>query len=431
MSIALRGAAWSTLGYGGTQGLRVVATLVLARHFLGPEPFGVVGLVGVFLAGLAMFSELGLVANVVQHARGDEPRFLNTAFTIQAVRGVLIWVVAAGAAYPLAVFYKQPALFALLMVAAISEVIRGLVSTGIFTFTRHVNLRALTLLTIASEAVGVVVAIVWAYASPSAWALVARTVAAAIVYAAGSHLIAKLRVRFEWDRAAARDILHFGGWISLATATYFLGGQGERLILGKFITAAELGCFSLALMVSSVPAAGINQLVGQIFLPVLSKSVRTNQSTTRRDFLRARKLFCGVALITAVGFLICGKPFVNLVLPEKYEMAGWMLQLLGLRVALDIFAAPASTLVMAYGKTQYSASANTLRLILMVAGIWLAFGYLGLGPAIIALVVAQAVSYIPLIAGIRRLLPEAGGAELRWYVGFLAVVLAVALIAVP
>src|SRR3954471_16764069 len=54
--LVIRGGAWSVVGYAGTQLLRTAATLVLARYLLGPEPFGVVGLVAVFLAGLAMFS---------------------------------------------------------------------------------------------------------------------------------------------------------------------------------------------------------------------------------------------------------------------------------------------------------------------------------------------------------------------------------------
>ena len=108
---SIRGGAWSIGGYVSTQVLRTVATLVLARHFLGPETFGLVGLVGVFVAGLGMFSELGILASVVQHPRGDDPKFLNTAFSIQAGRGLAIWVAATLAAYPIALFYKQPEIF--------------------------------------------------------------------------------------------------------------------------------------------------------------------------------------------------------------------------------------------------------------------------------------------------------------------------------
>jgi O-antigen/teichoic acid export membrane protein len=415
---AVRGGTWSLIGYVATQLLRTLATLFLARHFLGPEPFGVVGLVGVFIAGLAMFSELGIVANVVQHPRGDEPEFLNTAFSIQAGRGLAIWVVAALAAYPVAVFYHQPEILPLLLVAATSELARGLTSTAAWTLTRHVNLKGITLLTIFSEVVAFGIGILWAVLAPSAWALVARTVAAALVYAVGTHFISRPAVRLGWDRLAGKDILHFGGWISLSTAAYFLGGQGERLILGKFVTAAELGCFSLALMVSSVPAGGVNQLVSQIFLPMISKAVRSSREEAAQDFLRARKLFFGVAMIAAVGFLALGKPFVAIVLNPKYAMAGWMLQVLGLRVALDLFAAPASSAILAYGQSRYCAAGNTTRLVFMVGGILIAFHWFGLPQAMIVLIVSQAVSYLPLISGLKRVLPEVARAELRWYAAF-------------
>ncbi len=426
---ALRGGAWTISGYIATQLLRTVATLVLARHFLGPETFGIVGLVGVFLAGLNMFSELGIVANVVQHPRGDDPEFLNTAFTIQAGRGLLIWIASAVAAYPMARFYNQPELVWLLVIAGISELFRGLASTAAWTLTRHVKLGSITLLTVGSEAVAFGVGIIWAVLSPSAWALVARTIATAAVYAIGSHFIAKPRMKFGWDRAAAKDILNFGGWVSLSTAAYFLGGQGERLILGKFITPAELGCFSLAVMVSSVPAGGIGQLVNQIMLPMISATARKDRIETVRDFLRARRMFFGLAIVCAIGFLALAKPFVTIVLSSKYAMAGWMLQALGVRVALDVFAAPASSLVMAFGRTKYSAAANTTRLIFMVAGISIAFARLGIHEAVLALVIAQVISYFPLVLGVRRLLPEVTSAELRYYCSLLGLLLVAGVLA--
>src|SRR3954468_21140352 len=119
-SVAIRGGVWTITGYILTQILRVSATLVLARHFLGPESFGIVGLVSVFVAGLSMFSELGIVANVVQHVHGDDPDFLNTAFSVQALRGLAISVVALAAAYPVSRFYHQPELLPLLGVAGLA-----------------------------------------------------------------------------------------------------------------------------------------------------------------------------------------------------------------------------------------------------------------------------------------------------------------------
>jgi O-antigen/teichoic acid export membrane protein len=431
VGMAIRGGAWSIAGYIAMQVFRTAGTLILARNFLGPDAFGVVGLVGVFLAGLAMFSELGISANVVQHTRGDESNFLNTAFSIQVLRGAAIWAASILAAYPLALFYHIPQLFSLLVVAGASEMLRGLISTSAWTLTRHVRLRGITLLLIFSEVVAFAVCVLWSITSPSPWALVARTIVSAGVYALGTHFIAKPAVKLAWDSSAAKDILHFGGWVSISTAAHFLGGQGERLFLGKFITPAELGCFSLAIMISSVPAAGVGQLASQILLPMISKTVRTSHDATIKDFRRVRLLFLVIAVVAALGFLATGNLFVKVLLNPKYRMAGWMLQILGLRVALDLFASPATNLIMAYGKTKYSAAANLSRLIFMVSGVWIALHYFGVRQAIIALVVAQALSYFPLIVGLRRLLPEVLNVEWRLYCLLLAFLFLASLIPWP
>jgi hypothetical protein len=96
-----------------------------------------------------------------------------------------------------------------------------------------------------------------------------------------------------------------------------------------------------------------------------------------------------------------------------------MLQALGIRVAFELYSAPASSLMLAYGKSQYAAAGNTVRMLLMVSGVWLAFVYFGTAEAVFALLIAQAVSYVPLIIGISRLVPETGAAEVRWYTAFL------------
>jgi O-antigen/teichoic acid export membrane protein len=415
--IALRGGVWVITGYISTQLLRTAATLILARHFLGPDAFGVVSLVGVFLAGLSMFSELGIMTNIVQHPRGDDAEFLRTAFSIQAGRGLAIWIGAIIAAYPLALFYEQPELFPLLIVAGFSEMIRGLTSVRVWTLSRHMKLREVTLLSLASETAAFVASVLWAVVSPTAWALVAGTIAGTVIYTGGSHLIGTPRVTFGWDRLAAKDIAHFGGWISLATAMHFVGSQGERLILGKFITPEALGCFSLAVMISSVPGRGISQLLTNIYLPMISATARTSRAAIVQE---VRRVFFAIGLVTAAGFLIFGKPLVNGLLSPKYQMAGWMLQLLGLRVALDVFSAPLSNLILACGESKYSAAANGIRSSLMIAGVWLSIVYFGIREAVVALILAQAVSYFPLVAGLGKLLPAQARPELKWYTMFLA-----------
>ncbi|MEM9581457.1 MAG: oligosaccharide flippase family protein, partial [Pseudomonadota bacterium] len=125
---ALRSSAVTVGGFGASQMIRLASNLILTR-ILFPEAFGMMALVMVFLQGLAMFSDVGVGPAIMQSKRGDDPSFLNTAWTIQVVRGFVLWIVAALLAWPIAVIYGEPQLLHLLPVAALTLVIAGFTPT--------------------------------------------------------------------------------------------------------------------------------------------------------------------------------------------------------------------------------------------------------------------------------------------------------------
>jgi len=149
----LRGSAWSFSGYVLQQMLRLAGNLVLTR-LLFPEAFGLMALVNIFLQGLAMFSDLGLGPSIIQNPRGTEPDFLNTAWTVQVIRGFVLCACALLLGWPLACFYKQSELAFLLPVAGVSAVISGLQSTAMYTENRKLVLGRITLIGVAAQLAG-------------------------------------------------------------------------------------------------------------------------------------------------------------------------------------------------------------------------------------------------------------------------------------
>jgi O-antigen/teichoic acid export membrane protein len=401
--LAVRGSVWVAVEYGGSQVFRLASTLVLARYLLGPEAFGFVALVNVFLAGLEMLSDFGVGPNVVQHQRGHEEAFLNTAFMVQAARALVLWALATALAYPFALFYQQPKLFPLALAAAAGIAVRGFASPAVWALNRQVRRGGLTALTITAETVGFTVAMVWALAAPTAAALVAGALSNATTYTLGSYLLPGHRVSRKWDRSAAHAILRFGAWISVASGTYFLSGQAERLVLGKFITPQELGCFSVAVMLATGPSRGLEQLVVQVLFPLIARSAREEPHRTARYYTKARLFFLGISLVMVVGFVGLSRPLVALLLPSQYVMTGWMLQLLGVRAAFDVFGAPASALLLAGGLSIYSAAGNVTRLLFIAGGLYVAFSWFGLREAVWVLAMSPVAIYFPaMVVGIAK-----------------------------
>jgi O-antigen/teichoic acid export membrane protein len=179
------------------------------------------------------------------------------------------------------------------------------------------------------------------------------------------------------------------------------------------IPDVEFGCFAFATMLVTTPVAAFSQLAAQVFLPTLASAIREDSDKALRQFVRSKWVFTALAFCFACGGLWLGPPLVALLgLNRTFSGLAWMVQLLGVRASMEIYAAPTSTTLLASGASRYSAMANIVRLIILVAGLYLTIGHWGLRGAMWILVGAPFISYAALLPGLRRHMPGAMGIEL-------------------
>ena len=89
---ALGAGAWNMVSLVGTQALRLGGNLIMAR-LLVPDMFGIMAISTTLSVVLHLLSDVGLRQNIIQSPRGDDPLFLNTAWTVQLLRGILLFAV--------------------------------------------------------------------------------------------------------------------------------------------------------------------------------------------------------------------------------------------------------------------------------------------------------------------------------------------------
>ena len=428
---AVRGSAWTMSGYGVQTALRFISRILLAKLLVTAAPLGTVAVITTILSGLEMISDLGLEVNIVQHRDGAGARFLGTARTVQLLRSVGLFLIAAVLAFPISWIYHDAQLAPLLLFGAVATLMRGFINPGMVVLVRDVDLRRPTIIGMASEIIGFLVTVVWALKAPSAWCIVGGSVASAATVAIGSQF-AGMRVAFSWDKAYARNIVHFGGWIILSTGTYFLSSRGEVLMLKGSIPDIEFGCFAFASMLVSTPLSAITQLASQVMLPFLATWIREGEETAQQQFRRLKWLFTALAICFAWGAVLVSPLLIMLLhLNRSYAMLGWMVQFLGVRAAFDVFALPASNSLLASGASRYSAMANLVRLIVLVSGLFLIVhvARLGLHGAIWVLIGAPVIAYTALMPGLSRHLRGAIGIEAVTFAVFAAGVVAAAAVA--
>ena len=319
---AMRGSALTAGSYAITQVMRLGSNLILTR-LLFPEAFGLMALVSVVLVGLAMFSDVGVGPAISQHRRGDERVFLDTAFTINVVRGGLLWVLTCALAYPMAVLYAAPDLIGLLPVAGVTLLISGFNPTRIDTANRHLMLGRVTLLDLIAQIIGIAAMVALAFALKSVWALViGAIIGSAVKLMIISWLLPGPANSFRWDKDAGRDLIHFGKWIFLSTACGFLLSQGDKAIFGAYLSLQELGVYNIGYFLASFPVLLAGAVVGRIMIPLYRDHP---PSASAANFTKMRRLRFGVTggtLILLAVLALVGVALVGVMYDARYAGAG-------------------------------------------------------------------------------------------------------------
>jgi O-antigen/teichoic acid export membrane protein len=349
--IVLRGSAWTLVGYGSSQVLRLASNLVLTR-LLAPEIFGVGAIVALFLQALEMFSDIGLGSSIIRSPRGDDPAFFNTVWTIQIVRGLLLWLGSVLIAWPVALAYGTPLLAWLLPVAGLASVVQGFISTAMHRCNRHICLGWLTTWDLCSQTATIAATLLLARTWPTVWSLIGG----GIIGAAAKTVLSFVMLpgsenRLAWDRAASSEILHFGKWLTLGTILTFFTNSGDRLILGFVLTKAALGVYSIAFFMSQAVPTAVRSLSGRIFFPLYARLGELGAADVRGRIYRLQAALLLTVLPPICALVVWGPRIIDFLYDRRYHEAGWMLRILAAGTIAAVITANTGSVLLAKGNS--------------------------------------------------------------------------------
>jgi O-antigen/teichoic acid export membrane protein len=362
------GSALTIGAYGASQLMRLASNLVLTR-LLFPAAFGIMGIVAVVLQGLQMFSDLGVTSAVVRHPRGDDEEFLRTAWSVQLSRSFVVYGLVVLSAYPVSRFYRMPELMALLPVSGLSVIITGLASTALITKNRKLELGPLTAIELGTQALGVGVTIALAWWRPSVWSLVAGSLVGVLAKTVLSHAVLPGIVhRFRVNRDYAQEVIKFGRWILLSSALTFIVAQGDRAVLGRLLTPAQLGVYSVAFFLSQAVVEVVRSIGARVLFPVYAKLSADKPGNLRRAVRRARTALLAVFLPGVCILTLFGPWIVRLLYDARYADAGWMLQILSVGSIGSILSLTSNSVLLSVGDSFRYAVVLAFRSVLLIAG---------------------------------------------------------------
>ncbi|MGH0032164.1 MAG: oligosaccharide flippase family protein [Myxococcota bacterium] len=420
-SRALRGTLWVLMGNGAAQGLRLVSNLVLSR-LLFPEAFGLMAIVNLVTYGLQMISNVGIRPAIIRHADGDQRDFLDTAWTLQIVRGAVLAVIALLLAWPLARFYDEPMLAGLVAVAALVPLIDGFASTRLASLTRQIDLRGPVVVSVLAKLGSIAAMIAFALWYRSVWALVVGTVVSTLLNVLLSHwLLPGEHDRLRFDRRHAREILTFGQWILVSTLFTFLAQRIDVMLISRLVSMDVLGVYSIGLVLTHIPQRIFGQFSQRVLMPALSESHRSDAARLEGSLREAKRILLPFGGLALLGALAVAPAFFHFLYDPRYADAGWIAQLALVALWFALIHDANGRALLALGDSKRWALSNAVRTFVAAAGCLAGFHWAGLPGVLVGLSAGGVAGFAVVASALARAGVRVGRVDLTASAAFLAV----------
>lgn len=430
--LVLRAAGWSMGGYIASQFLRILSNLILTRLLI-PEMFGLMAVAMMVQVIIFMLSDIGLRQAVVQSAKGDSPDFLDTAWTLQAIRGFLIWLACIAVAFGIAQadrfgafkagsVYTSPELPPIIIAVAFTAVIGGFQSTKLISCARHLDLGRATAIEMFAQVLGLAVAILLAWYTRSIWSFVASALASSLALTVLSHThLAGRGNRFRLEPTAAGELLRFGRWIVLSSTTSVLASNGDRMLLAGWISQAALGLYVLAYSLVAILEGAGGRLFTSVASPALSKVARERPEMLRSVYYKFRLPF-DMFFVGGAGLLYgSGEAIIDVLYDDRYMGAATVLEILSCGLLVSRFTV-FSLAYLALGEPRYLSILNIVKALCLFTIVPLCYWIFGFDGALWAIAL-HALPTVPMIIYFNRRyqfnsLAFEAGILLLWPIGY-------------
>lgn len=373
---AIRSGIW-VLGINiGDRGLQLVKVIILAR-LLSPAAFGLIGIALLTITAFRQFSQLGFDQALIHHQNENVDEYLNTAWVIKIIRGIIIALVAFLISPLLAILFSEPQAKPLIRVLGILPLILGLQNPAVVYFQKNLNFHKEFVYQVGSRVVDLCVAIIFALIYQNVWALVAGLIASNATMCMISYAIHKYRPSVSFNMEYGKEMFGFGKWLLISGFLIFLYGQGDDAFVGWYFGATALGLYQLAYQFSNAPATEITQVISRVAFPTFSK-VQENKEQLRNGYFRVIQLSTLIAFPVAAGIIAVASQFVYVFLGEQWAPTIVLIQGLAIWGGLRALGANVGPVFKAVGRPDIETKLQAIKVAIIALTIYPASEYFGL-----------------------------------------------------
>ena len=311
----VRSIGWSASAQIAQLLMQVLITAILAR-LLTPSDFGLIAMVAVFSAFVAVFSNFGLTSAIIQKKEVSDET-LSSTFWVNVGLGALLTIALAASAPLVAAFYSEPRLTPLVVFISTTFFITSFGSVQTALLTRSMNFKALAVINICALGISGAISVFLAFSGYGVWSLASLTVLSVFLTVVFTWIYSRWVPHFSFRLQRVKGLLRFGANVTGFSFFNYFARNADNLLIGKFLGAAPLGFYNLAYNLLLFPITNISNVIGNVMFPALSK-VQHDKQMVRETYVTANRYIAAICFPLMIWVLVTAPQLIRVVYGPKW-----------------------------------------------------------------------------------------------------------------
>ena len=311
----LSGVKWNAIGRFSTQGVSFFISILLAR-ILTPSDYGVVGMIGIFMAIAQTFIDSGFGSALIRKKDCTDEDF-STAFYFNIAVGIVCYLILFLAAPLIADFFDTPILRDIVRVLSINLFLNSLSIVQTAKLTAAVDFKSQAKVSLVATIVSGCVGLVMAYSGFGVWSLVYQSVSLSLVRTILFWIITKWKPLRTFSKQSFKYLFGFGSKILSASLLHTIYVNLTTILIGKFYTSKDLGYYTRGEGLANLPSSNLTNILQGVTYPILAKIQDDDERliSVYRKYIRITSMviFFGMFLMAALS-----KPLILTLLTDKW-----------------------------------------------------------------------------------------------------------------
>lgn len=323
-----RAALWSIVGNYTSFAIQFATSVIISRFFLQPDE---VGLFSVAMAAsmlLAVLQDFGINRYIVAHKEVDE-RLIAACLTFSWILSLIVGLVLAIAAVPLAHFYDNMSLVPVILVIALGYIVNAASVVPNALLIKALDFRSVSMITIVGAGANAVVSIALAAKGYSVMSLAWGLAASAIVRSIFAYVLQPYPLRFSRDIALLKGVFSFGSINTLLAISGAIGVRSTDLVIGRLLGMSATGLFSRASGLTVQLHTLLLGAVSNVFFPAFAQLEKDGQPLAP-NYMRVVALYGAIVWPAMVLLSLLATPLIELLYGPRWSAAAPILSILAL-----------------------------------------------------------------------------------------------------